>query len=59
MSLFICFSICETYCTLSKGRVHLDEIYSQRMDKYYPGDFILHDNGERVIYWLDFGRRDG
>ena len=44
---------------LEKGRVHLDEIYSQRMDKYYPGDFILHDNGERVIYWLDFGRRDG
>lgn len=39
---------------LEKGRVHLDEIYSQRMDKYYPGDFILHDNGERATYYLSF-----
>ena len=39
---------------LDKGRVHLDEIYSQRMDKYYPGDLILHDNGERVTYYLSF-----
>ena len=39
---------------LEKGRVHLDEIYSQRMDKYYPGDLILHDNGERAAYYLSF-----
>ena len=39
---------------LEKGRVHLDEIYSQRMDKYYPGDLILHDNGERATYYLSF-----
>lgn len=39
---------------LEKGRVQLDEIYSQRMDKYYPGDLILHDNGERATYYLSF-----
>ena len=39
---------------LEKGRAHLDEIYSQRMDKYYPGDLILHDNGERATYYLSF-----
>ena len=39
---------------LGKGRAHLDEIYSQRMDKYYPGDLILHDDGERATYYLSF-----
>lgn len=39
---------------LDKGRAHLDEIYSQRMDKYYPGDLILHDDGERPTYYLSF-----
>ena len=39
---------------LDKGRVHLDEIYSQRMDKYYPGDLTLHDDGERPTYYLSF-----
>lgn len=39
---------------LDKGRTHLDEIYSQRMDKYYPGDLILHDDGERATYYLSF-----
>ena len=39
---------------LSNGRAHLDEIYSQRMDKYYPGDLILHDDGERPTYYLSF-----
>ena len=39
---------------LDKGRAHLGEIYSQRMDKYYPGDLILHDNGERATYYLSF-----
>ena len=39
---------------LFKGRAHLDEIYSQRMDKYYPGDLILHDDGERARYFLSF-----
>ena len=39
---------------LGKGRAHIDEIYSQRMDKYYPGDLILHDNGERATYYLSF-----
>ena len=39
---------------LEKGRIHLDEIYSQRMDKYYPGDLILHDDGERATYYLSF-----
>ena len=39
---------------LDKGRAHLDEIYSQRMDKYYPGDLILHDDGERATYYLSF-----
>ena len=42
---------------LEKGRAHLDEIYSQRMDKYYPGDLILHDNGERATYYLSFGNQ--
>ena len=39
---------------LGKGRVHLDEIYSQHTDKYYPGDLILHDDGERATYYLSF-----
>ena len=39
---------------LAKGRAHLDEIYSQRMDKYYPGDLILHDDGEHAKYFLSF-----
>ena len=39
---------------LSNGRAHLDEIYSQRMDKYYPGDLILHDDGEHARYFLSF-----
>ena len=39
---------------LSKGRAHLDEIYSPRMDKYYPGDLILHDDGEHARYFLSF-----
>ncbi len=39
---------------LDKGRAHLDEIYSQRMDKYYPGDLILHDDGEHARYFLSF-----
>ena len=39
---------------LDKGRAHLEEIYSQRMDKYYPGDLILHDDGERATYYLSF-----
>ena len=39
---------------LDKGRAHLDEIYSQRMDKYYPGELILHDDGERPTYYLSF-----
>ena len=42
---------------LTKGRVHVDEIYSQRMDKYYPGELILHDNGERATYYLSFQGR--
>lgn len=24
------------------------------MDKYYPGDLILHDDGERATYYLSF-----
>lgn len=39
---------------LEKSRTHLDEIYSQRMDKYYPGDLILHDDGEHARYFLSF-----
>lgn len=39
---------------LSKGRANLDEIYAQRTDKYYPGDLILHDDGERATYYLSF-----
>ena len=39
---------------LEKSRAHLDEIYSQRMDKYYPGDLILHDDGEHARYFLSF-----
>lgn len=39
---------------LGKGRAHIDEIYSQRMDKYYPGDLILHDDGEKATYYLSF-----
>ena len=37
---------------LEKSRAHLDEIYSQHMDKYYPGDLILHDDGEHARYFL-------
>ena len=46
---------------LEKGCVHLDGIYSQRMDKYYPGDLIPHGNGERATYFLGFrgGKSEG
>ena len=40
---------------LENGRAHLDEIYSPRMDKYYPGDLILYDDGEHARYFLSFG----
>ena len=45
---------------LDRGRAHIDEIYSQSMDKYYPGDLILHDDGERARYFLSFrgGKRE-
>ena len=39
---------------LENGRAHLGEIYSPRMDKYYPGDLILHDDGEHARYFLSF-----
>ena len=32
--------------------------YSAKRDTYYPADLILKDDGERVVYWLDFGRKD-
>lgn len=46
---------------LEKGCVHLDGIYSQRMDKYYPGDLIPRDNGERAMYFVSFrgGKSEG
>lgn len=40
---------------LRDGRIHIDEVYSAKRDTYYPADLILKDDGERVIYWLDFG----
>ena len=43
---------------LRDGRIHIDEVYSAKRDTYYPADLILKDDGERVIYWLDFGRKD-
>ena len=41
---------------LRDGRIHIDEVYSAKRDAYYPADLILKDDGERVIYWLDFGK---
>lgn len=41
---------------LRDGRIHINEVYSAKRDAYYPADLILKDDGERVIYWLDFGR---
>jgi DNA topoisomerase-3 len=41
---------------LRDGRTHINEVYSAKRDAYYPADLILKDDGERVIYWLDFGR---
>ena len=43
---------------LRDGRIHIDEVYSAKHDAYYPADLILKDDGERVIYWLDFGRKE-
>ena len=43
---------------LRDGRTHIDEVYSAKRDAYYPADLILKDDGERVIYWLDFGRKE-
>ena len=43
---------------LRDGRIHIDEVYSAKRDAYYPADLILKDDGERVIYWLDFGRKE-
>lgn len=41
---------------LRGGRIHIDEVYSAKRDAYYPADLILKDDGERVVYWLDFGK---
>ena len=41
---------------LRDGRTHISEVYSAKRDAYYPADLILKDDGERVVYWLDFGR---
>ena len=43
---------------LRDGRIHINEVYSAKRDAYYPADLILKDDGERVIYWLDFGRKE-
>ena len=43
---------------LRDGRIHVNEVYSAKHDTYYPADLILKDDGERVIYWLDFGRKE-
>ena len=43
---------------LRDGRIHINEVYSAKRDTYYPADLILKDDGERVIYWLDFGRKE-
>ena len=43
---------------LRDGRTHINEVYSAKRDAYYPADLILKDDGERVIYWLDFGRKE-
>ena len=43
---------------LRDGRIHINEVYSAKCDAYYPADLILKDDGERVIYWLDFGRKE-
>ena len=43
---------------LRDGRIHVNEVYSAKRDAYYPADLILKDDGERVIYWLDFGRKE-
>ena len=43
---------------LRDGRTHINEVYSAKRDTYYPADLILKDDGERVIYWLDFGRKE-
>lgn len=44
---------------LRDGRTHINEVYSAKRDAYYPADLILKDDGERVTYWLDFGRKEG
>ena len=43
---------------LRDGRIHIDEVYSAKRDAYYPADLILKDDGERVVYWLDFGKKE-
>ena len=43
---------------LRNGRTHINEVYSAKHDTYYPADLILKDDGERVIYWLDFGKKE-
>ena len=43
---------------LRDGRIHINEVYSAKRDTYYPADLILKDDGERVVYWLDFGKKE-
>ena len=43
---------------LRDRRIHIDEVYSAKRDTYYPADLILKDDGERVVYWLDFGKKE-
>ena len=40
---------------LEAGRVHVENIYSEKTGKTYNTDLLLTDDGERSTYRFDFG----
>ena len=41
---------------LERGRVHVDDIYSEKTGKRFSTDLLLEDDGVRSSYRFDFGK---
>lgn len=41
---------------LARGRVHVDDIYSEKTGKRFSTDLLLEDDGVRSSYRFDFGK---
>ena len=41
---------------LERGRVRVDDVYSEKTGKRFSTDLLLEDDGVRSSYWFDFGK---